>query len=268
MSSSESVRGLRGGSPGELWARGSVGSWLAGSCVVGAVGLSTVFTAAWVVQADTPTMTSGRKRVLALEILPVAMPVVAALAAVGLGLAAWRCRSLAGALFGPSSERATPGGRVARVGILAFVVAGTTPLLQALCGAPVETAPTRLFDTPTTALVSALGLLAAAVQEDAALRWLPCEITRVAAASLGSRGSGPVVLAVVASASLATLAHAARDLGWPTTDALSRYGLPKAPGAVVFALSYTRRGAVEAWLTHAATNLFILLLVPALVGRS
>lgn len=79
-----------------------------------------------------------------------------------------------------------------------------------------------------------LGILSAAIQEDAVVRWIPIDV------HLHALQSGPP----------------------GETATWIRFGVPKALGALAFAAAYLRYGALPAWLLHGATNLSILLVLP------
>ncbi|MBI4878884.1 MAG: hypothetical protein HY812_04380 [Planctomycetes bacterium] len=264
MSTTELVDGAQG-TAGTL--RRSLATWILLFALAGCVGLSAIFTAALLVEAHSPSMTRGRKRELVAEFLPTAIPVLAALAAVGLGLAILRCGSLQSALRGDRANRDGVRRRALRVVTIATVLALATPLLQALAGLAQDLGPSQLFATTARAATSTLGILSSALQEDVLLRWLPLEVVLLALPVFRARGGiRPAIVAGALSTALATFAHAAHEPGLPALEELLRYGLPKAPAAFVFAWVYLRRGIVEAWLTHAATNLAILLVLPLIVA--
>ncbi|WP_419191517.1 type II CAAX prenyl endopeptidase Rce1 family protein [Engelhardtia mirabilis] len=225
------------------------------------VGASSVLTANFFIEAHSPQITRARKRELVETILPLVVPILAVVSAVGLSLALHRLGGLRAALVAPKMRAHAV---LTEILPAALALSLATPLLQLLCGVDPGVGWSRLFETPERSAVAVLGILSAAIQEDVVVRWMPIELLLLLL-GLGRR-AGERSVAVAASVAIAVAVHAIQS--GPASDPLTwiQFGVPKALGALAFALAYLRYGALPAWLLHGATNLSILLVLPMVAG--
>ena len=240
-----------------------------------AVGLSSFLSKYLFIEAYTPRITRARKREMIETLLPIAVPMMALLAAAGFGLAVWRHRSAAKALWCNLNSTTL---RVVRdLTAAALVLALSTPLLQKLCGLDPSVGWSRLFESAERIPMSVLALLGAALQEDVLVRWLPIEFFALMLGAFsttpevngghpdrrfGVRLIGPLAISVLFSIAV----HAIQSGEPVESETWLMFGLPKAPGALAFAWTYWRLGAIPAVLLHTLTNLAILVLIPLLTA--
>ena len=238
-------------------------------------GLSTFLTRFLFIEAYTPRVTRARKRELIDSVLRLAVPLFAFAAAVGFGLAVWRHKSVAKALWVRTQERLS--GVLVGIAAGAALIALSTPLFQRLCGLEPDLGWSRIVETTDRLSIGVFAVMGAALQEDILVRWLPIELLALlfgvslhrsmhrpsGIRRIPDARTGAILLASVI---LAVALHAIQSGDPYTWNTWVRYGLPKAPGAAAFAWMYWQYGAAPALLLHALTNLFVLLVLPLLAG--